>query len=99
MNGFNLLDYLCVGKPNAIKNKELATLLSTNERCITIAVNALRKRGEIICSDANGFYLPADDEDIKDFVKMMHSRMLDMQLATKPAEEYLQKRGESVGRT
>jgi len=64
MNGFNLLDYLCVGKPNAIKNKELATLLSTNERCITIAVNALRKRGEIICSDANGFYLPADDECI-----------------------------------
>lgn len=97
MNVFNLLDCLSAGKANSIKTKELATLLNTNERCITIAVNALRKRGEIICSDANGFYLPADDEDIKDFVKMMRSRMLDMQLATKPAEEYLQTRGETIG--
>ena len=85
-----LTDYLSVGEQNAITAKDLARLLGWNERDVTITVNALRKQGELICSNTqSGFWLPADDEDIKSFVRQMNGRIKDMQKAMKPAIEYL----------
>ena len=85
-----LTDYLSVGEQNAITAKDLARLLGWNERDVTITVNALRKQGELICSSTqSGFWLPADDEDIKGFVRQMRSRIVDMEKAMKPAIEYL----------
>ena len=37
--------------------------------------------------------LPADDEDIKSFVRQMNGRIKDMQKAMKPAVEYLKNGG------
>lgn len=85
----NLIDLLSVGESNAITGKTLAKLLGWSERDVTICVNALRKQGELICSGTNGFWLPADDEDIKAFVRQMNGRIADMRKATKPAEDYL----------
>ncbi len=88
-----LADYLSVGEENAITAKTLAKLLGWNERDVTITVNALRKRGKIICSSGNGFWLPADDRDIENFVRQMQSRIVDMQKAMKPAVDYLENGG------
>ena len=53
-----LTDYLSVGEQNAITAKDLARLLGWNERDVTITVNALRKQGELICSNTqSGFWL------------------------------------------
>ena len=49
-----ITDFLSVGEQNAIKAKSLAKILGWNERDVTIAVNALRKNGEFICSCSNG---------------------------------------------
>lgn len=87
-----LTDYLSVGEENAITTKELSRLLGWCERDITIQINALRKKGEFICSGINGFWLPADDRDIVRFVSMMNNRITDMQKAMKPAVEYLKQK-------
>ena len=85
-----LTDYLSVGEENAITCKQLSKYLGLSERDITIQINALRKKGELICSNTqSGFWLPADDRDIEQFVRGMQGRIKDMQRATKPAIEYL----------
>ena len=94
-----LTDYLSVGEENAITCKQLSKYLGLSERDITIQINALRKKGELICSSTqSGFWLPADDEDIKSFVRQMNGRIKDMQKAMKPAIEYLKNGGGDIGR-
>ena len=93
----NLTDYLSIGEQNAITAKELARLLGLNEREITYTVNALRKKGVLICSNTqSGFFFFFDDTDIKDFVRQMNSRIIDMQKAMNPAVEYLNNGGGSI---
>ena len=89
-----LTDYLSVGEENAITCKQLSKYLGLSERDITIQINALRKKGELICSNTqSGFWLPADDRDIEQFVRGMQGRIKDMQRAMKPAVEYLKNGG------
>ena len=89
-----LTDYLSVGEENAITCKQLSKYLGLSERDITIQINALRKKGELICSNTqSGFWLPADDRDIEQFVRQMQGRIKDMQKAMKPAVEYLKNGG------
>lgn len=89
-----LTDYLSVGEENAITCKQLSKYLGLSERDITIQINALRKKGELVCSNTqSGFWLPADDRDIEQFVRQMQGRIKDMQRAMKPAIEYLKNGG------
>ena len=95
-----LTDYLSVGEDNAITATDLARLLGVHKRDITIMVNALRKKGEFICSNTQkGFWLPADDRDIERFVRGMQGRIQDMQKATKPAVDYLKNGGGDIANT
>ena len=92
-----LTDYLSVGEENAITCKQLSKYLGLSERDITIQINALRKKGELICSNTqSGFWLPADDRDIEQFVRGMQGRIKDMQKAMKPAIEYLKNGGGDI---
>ena len=94
-----LTDYLSVGEENAITCKQLSKYLGLSERDITIQINALRKKGELICSNTqSGFWLPADDRDIEQFVRQMQGRIKDMQKAMKPAIEYLKNGGGDIDR-
>ncbi len=96
----NLTDYLSVGEQNAVTAKDLARLLNLNERDITITINALRKQGTLICSNTqSGFWLPADDRDVEQFVRGMNGRIADMQRAMKPAVEYLKNGGGDIAST
>ena len=92
-----LTDYLSVGEENALTAKTLSKYLGLSERDITIQINALRKKGELICSNTqSGFWLPADDRDIEQFVRGMQGRIKDMQKAMKPAIEYLKNGGGDI---
>ena len=99
-----LTDYLSVGEENAITAKQLAKYLGWNERDVTITVNALRKQGTLICSNTqsgfwqSGFWLPADDRDVAEFIRQMKGRIKDMQRAMKPAIEYLKNGGGDIDR-
>ena len=95
-----LTDYLSVGEENAITCKQLSKYLGLSERDITIQINALRKKGELICSNTqSGFWLPADDRDIEQFVRGMQGRIKDMQKAIKPAVDYLKNGGGDIANT
>ena len=95
-----LTDYLSVGEDNAITATDLARLLGVHKRDVTIMVNALRKKGEFICSNTqNGFWLPADDRDIERFVRGMQGRIKDMQKSMKPAVDYLKNGGGDIANT
>ena len=93
-----ITDYLSVGEENAVNCKQLAKYLGFNERDVTVCINIARKQGEFICSGINGFWLPADDRDIEQFVRGMQSRITDMQKAMKPAIEYLKNGGGDIDR-
>ena len=85
-----LTDYLSVGEENALTAKTLSKYLGLSERDITIQIKKKKKKGELICSNTqSGFWLPADDRDIEQFVRQMQGRIKDMQKAMKPAIEYL----------
>ena len=89
MGRAKIIDCLSVGAENAVTGKELANMLNCHERDITMSINALRKSGVLICSNGSGFFLPKGDEDIKNFIRQMRSRITDMEKALKPAEDYL----------
>lgn len=93
-----ITDYLSVGEENAVNCKQLAKYLGFNERDVTVCINIARKQGEFICSGINGFWLPADDRDIEQFVRGMQGRIKDMQKAMKPAIEYLKNGGGDIDR-
>lgn len=84
-----LIDYIPTGEENAVKCSELAKIFECNERDITSSINALRNDGIIICSSTEGYFKPSDNEDIKSFVRQMKHRVIEIQKAVKPAEEYL----------
>lgn len=84
-----LTDILPVGAENAITSKDLAKIYGCHERDITKSINALRKNGVLICSNGSGFFLPKNDDDIKNFIRQMRCRIADMKKALKPAEDYL----------
>lgn len=98
-NSLCLTDYLSVGADNGITAKQLARLLGWNDRDVTHAVHALRKKGVLICSDTlHGFWLPTDDSDVKNFICQMNGRITEMQKATQPAVEYLENGGGDIDR-
>lgn len=88
-----LMEYIPTGKENAIKAKELATLLGLNYRAVTSLIHSLRAGGAVICSDnssdCNGFYKPTCKAEIEKFVKQMNSRTIKIKSAVKPAEKAL----------
>ncbi len=95
-NNTILIDYLSHGEENAYTARDLARLLGWRERDVTRSINALRKRGTIICSSVNGFFLPADDADISHFVRNMKGRIKDVEMAMKPALDYLENGGGEI---
>ena len=92
-NIVDLTNFLSVGQENAVSAKTLAKTLGWHDRDVTFCINALRKEGEIICSGADGFWLPESDEDISRFVRGFRARIKDMEKALKPAEDYVNKMG------
>lgn len=91
MGKAKIINCLSVGAENAVTGKQLAKMLNCHERDITMSINALRKNSVLICSNGSGFFLPKGDEDIKNFIRQMRSRITDMEKALKPAEDYLKK--------
>lgn len=91
----NLLDLLSEGEENAKTARELLPLLGYDSiREVAAEVARLRKAGNIICcagdSGNKGYYLPANSEDVKRFVRRTESRIKETELMLKPAIDYLQ---------
>lgn len=89
----NIMDFLSTGAENAKTAKELMRLAGyTDARTVTREIHILRVKGKIICSDngiIQGFYLPANDDEVLRFYMQMKSRIKQIQNAIKATEDYL----------
>ena len=91
-----LISILPTGKKNGIKNEDLQKILGTDKRGVSLQIQHARNDGALILSGNGGYYLPANDDEIREFYNVMHARCISFLKAIKPAGDYLKKQGEIV---
>lgn len=93
MKRLNLIEMLREGEENSITAKALAEFCNCDTRTITQEIHNLRRSGEVILSINNGinngFFLPANRNEVERFARTMHSRLRNIKIATLSAEKYL----------
>ena len=91
-----LTQYIPVGRENAISAKDLADICGyKNTRTLQQDIHSLRKNGTLILSatdDPKGYFMPADDDDVRRFVHSMDNRIRNTQIAVQAAREYMERR-------
>lgn len=77
------------GAAQAVSSSELEAAFSMSGREIRTAVNALRSAGEPICSDENGYYYAASEQELKHSIRQLDSRIGQIERAKKGLEKAL----------
>ena len=75
---------------------ELMTATGLNERELTRRIEYERQHGAVILSDSgiSGYFLPENDEQIRQFVSSMNRRSHRIYLSTVGARQYLKSHGQ-----
>lgn len=94
----NVLDFIPMGRENAISMSNLSDRMGTDQRTARKAVFNARCRGEIICSVCNGdktsgYYRPDNASEILPYIRMQQSRILSAQKALKSVEKFITEKG------
>ena len=73
-----IADYLPTGKQNAVPSKELADLLGFDTvRELQKSIERERQAGAVIlstCTDGGGYFLPANESEIREFIRTLSNR-------------------------
>lgn len=90
---FNVIEYIPIGKENAIAMTELSKRTGRSQREVRKAVFNARCKGEIICStcgeNASGYYRPSTAEEIRPYIAMQQSRIRSAKSALKSAKQFV----------
>lgn len=63
-------DFILEGRTNGISQAEIARIANIPERAVRREVDEARiNRGQLIIGDENGYYFPADETDLIDYVR------------------------------
>ncbi len=93
MRSIKIVDLLPTGKCNAIDSQLLADLLGCKSvRELQSLIAAERAAGVVIlstCNDGGGYYLPANDQEVREFIRTLESRGKNTLAALKSARTYL----------
>lgn len=97
----NITDYTVIlptGKENAISTAELAVIMGfSDSRSLQVDISQSRNAGQVILSSTQGgYYLPANDEEVQEFVAVLRARAINTFRALKSAREYLQRDKEQM---
>lgn len=91
---FNVIEYVPMGKRNAIATSELAKRIGISQREARKAVFNARCKGEIICStcgeNASGYYRPTSVEEIRPYIRLQESRIRSAQEALRSAKSFIE---------
>lgn len=82
-----------VGKGNAVSRKTLAALTGLSDRSVRGEIEKERRSGRLICSHmeaGGGYYLPADEMEIREYYNAQTSRISSLILAREPFKRALQ---------
>lgn len=79
---------LPIGKKNAISSKDLAILLGFDSiRSLQADIAKSRDAGQVILSSSTGgYYLPANDEEIEEFIAVLRARAINTFKALRSAK-------------
>lgn len=91
---FNIINYIPIGKENAISMPELSERTGRSQREVRKAVFNARCKGAVICSTCSGdsfdgYYFPASVEEALPYVRLQKSRMRSARQALKSAEKFI----------
>ena len=86
-----VLEFLKVGKKNAIPTSELLSLTGIgNAKELRLAVARERRAGAVILSScAGGYYLPATKDEIEEFVRTQDKKARSIMVSIKSARNCL----------
>lgn len=82
-----------VGKGNAVSRKTLAALTGLSDRSVRGEIEKERRSGRLIYSHmeaGGGYYLPADEMEIREYYNAQTSRISSLILAREPFKRALQ---------
>jgi len=93
METLKIIDYLHVGRKNAETRQDLALTTGLSDRKIRLAIEEAREAGEVIISSHKhpGYWLPENEEEIQEFVKMIRCYIFSLWRTTKSARQVLRK--------
>lgn len=88
-----VVDFLPTGRENAISMADLANCLGVTERTVRKHIEAERRNGKVICSSTDegvsGYFLPADIDEVREFVKLSEKRIRTARQCTRSAKAML----------
>lgn len=82
---------LPIGKANAISSNDLSLIMGfDNARALQTDIAKSRNAGQVILSSTQGgYYLPADDNETEEFIKVLQARAVNTFRALKSARASL----------
>ena len=88
-----IADYLHTGKQNAVPSKELADLLGFDTvRELQKSIERERQAGAVIlstCTDGGGYFLPANESEIREFIRTLSNRAKNTRRSMESAQDAL----------
>ena len=88
-----IIEFLKRGKQKAIPSKQLAKMVGCkNVRDLRALVSQERQQGAVILStsrNGGGYYLPANTEEVQEFIRTLDARARHTFLALRSARKYL----------
>ena len=89
----NILDFIPVGKNNAITGKELQNITGLDGRSVKQQIANARLRGSVICSKLDGsngcYFIPSCPSEATEYVRTEQCRINSAKEALKAAEIYV----------
>lgn len=77
------------GRDNALHLEDAKALTGLTEREVRRCIEHLRLRGEVICSDKNGYYRPANVQELRVFCRQEAARARSITRRTTSARKQL----------
>lgn len=97
VNKYNIIDFIPIGRKNAIAMSELAKRIGISQREARKAIFNARCKGEIICSmcseNASGYYRPDDIAEVRPYITMQEHRIASAKAALKSAKKFVEAGG------
>ncbi len=90
LKNIDITDCLLKGSNNYRSANELCYMLQLdNRRDVTKFIQKARLSGNIICSNTKGYFLPENQMEVREFTRVMHSRIKEIKKSVQYADEFL----------
>lgn len=91
-----IIDFIPVGRVNAISMRDLALAANVDERTVRELVHRARKNGAPICSDCDesgGYYLPCNVDEARIYLHQQQARIKSANASLRGVKAYIKRNG------